>query len=231
MEINNYNIDSYSKEYLDRCVDNFRLSLLNEAYLFAKKNGDNQIDISSIDYALHKLLKNRDATAVSRLKRRRYTYLGMLIGLIYTLCGCIVFFIQNLDFQPDKDLGQMIIGVGLATVVFFACWGTYSNRKHIYENESVQPHRQFLVVEKWSEIEMMVSSIYQMKVITIQSILPKLLELCKDEISVDDISSVLYIRNKILHDNVMLSNFEFYNSINIENKIIDLLKAKANNIK
>lgn len=229
MEINNYNIDSYSKDYLDRCVDKFRLSLLNEAYLYSRKNGDEQINFVSIDFALRKLLKNRNSDSINRAKRRRLSYLGVLTGLLYTLCGCIIFIIQNSDFEPNKDLGQMVIGIGLAVVVLFTCLGIFFNKRRIYDNEGIlQPHRQFLIVEKWSEIEKMVSLICHMKIVTIQSVLPKLMELCQDEITIDDVSSVLFLRNKIVHENVELSQFEFHNAIAIENRILALLHDKAN---
>lgn len=37
MEINNYKIDSLDKEYLDECVNSFRLDLLHEAYMLSKR--------------------------------------------------------------------------------------------------------------------------------------------------------------------------------------------------
>ena len=72
----------------------------------------------------------------------------------------------------------------------------------------------------------MVSTIFKKKVITIQDVLPQLLDLCKDEVTVDEVSNVLFLRNKIVHENTMLSDFEINNTIDIENRIIALLKAK-----
>ena len=227
MEINNYNIDSCSKEYLDRCVDNFRLNLINESYLVSRKKGMNHIDSMSIDVAQHKLLKTRDINADYNFKYRRVAYLGTLTGLLYILCGCIVYLIQNINFNPGKELGQLIIGLGAAIVVLFICLGVVNDKRRLYDRMyTLQPHRQLIIVEKWSEIEKLVSTIFKQKVITIQDVLPQLLDLCKDEVTVDEVSNVLFLRNKIVHENTMLSDFEINNTIDIENRIIALLKAK-----
>lgn len=76
------------------------------------------------------------------------------------------------------------------------------------------------------KFEKLVSTIFKKKVITIQDVLPQLLDLCKDEVTVDEVSNVLFLRNKIVHENTLLSDFEINNTIDIENRIIALLKAK-----
>lgn len=83
-----------------------------------------------------------------------------------------------------------------------------------------------MIVHKWSEIENLVNSMTPMRVNTIQSILPILLDICKEDISSDDISSVLYLRNKILHDNASIPDFEIDLALRTENRIISKLKGK-----
>ena len=83
-----------------------------------------------------------------------------------------------------------------------------------------------MIVHKWSEIENLVNSMSPMSVNTIQSILPILLDICKEDISSDDISSVLYLRNKILHDNASIPDFEIDLALRTENRIISKLKGK-----
>lgn len=225
MEINNYNIDSYTKNYLDRCVDKFRIELLNESYLISKKCGNGKITPDIIDKAMRSELKQHDVNTNYR-RNRKIVFYGILVGLLYTMCGCIVFFIQNTDFNPEKELGQFIIGIGLMLVLIFTSLSfLYTNKKRMLEeNQNRLSQRQFLIVEKWSEIEKIVSSISNKKLVTIQSILPELLNLCKDLVSNDEISSVLYLRNKVLHEDIDLSDFEIYNAIGIEDKILAILK-------
>ena len=57
-------------------------------------------------------------------------------------------------------------------------------------------------------------------------ILLTLLDICKEDISSDDISSVLYLRNKILHDNASIPDFEIDLALRTENRIISKLKGK-----
>lgn len=128
--------------------------------------------------------------------------------------------------DADKDAAKFVKS-GAAMVVLFVCLGVVNNKRHLYDRiYSLQPHRQLIIVEKWSEIEKLVSTIFKKKVITIQDVLPQLLDLCKDEVTVDEVSNVLFLRNKIVHENTMLSDFEINNTIDIENRIIALLKAK-----
>lgn len=110
MEINNYKIDPLDKEYLDECVNSFRLDLLHEAYMLSKKRDEEGISQKSIDEALANILRNNNVSS-KRLyfKGRRLVYLGVLTGLLYTVCGSVIFFVQNTNFRPDKDLGQFVM--------------------------------------------------------------------------------------------------------------------------
>lgn len=53
-------------------------------------------------------------------KGKRLVYLGVLTGLLYTVCGSVIFFVQNTNFRPDKDLGQFVMIMGLAVSACFA---------------------------------------------------------------------------------------------------------------
>lgn len=63
MEINNYKIDPLDKEYLDECVNSFRLDLLHEAYMLSKKSDDEGISQKSIDEALANILRNNNVSS------------------------------------------------------------------------------------------------------------------------------------------------------------------------
>lgn len=229
MEINNYKIDSLDKEYLDECVNSFRLDVLHEAYMLSKKRSEAGITQSSIDEALSNILRN-DNVSSKRLyfRGRRLVYLGVLLGLLYTVCGCVIFFVQNTNFRPDKDLGQFVMILGLAVSACFAILGFFVNKsRHLLAPEnSNKLNKQYMIVHKWSEIENLVNSMTPTRVNTIQSILPTLLDICKGDISSDDISSVLYLRNKILHDNASIPDFEIDLALRTENRIISKLKGK-----
>ena len=138
MEINNYKIDPLDKEYLDECVNRFRLDLLHEAYMLSKKRGEEGISQNSIDEALANILKS-DNVSSKRLyfKGRRLVYLGVLTGLLYTVCGSVIFFMQNTNFRPDKDLGQFVMVMGLAVSACFAIFGIFVNKsRHLFATEN-----------------------------------------------------------------------------------------------
>ena len=119
---------------------------------------------------------------------------------------------SSASFSVQKELGQWKFARGIMCIM----------------QEVFSMPASLLIVppNEKSEIEKLVSTIYKKEVITIQAVLPQLLDLCKDEVTVDEVSNVLFLRNKIVHENTMLSNFEINNTIDIENKIIALLKAK-----
>jgi len=178
---------------------------------------------------LANILRNNNVSS-KRLyfKGRRLVYLGVLTGLLYTVCGSVIFFVQNTNFRPDKDLGQFVMILGLAVSACFAIFGIFVNKsRHLFATEnSNKLNKQYMIVHKWSEIENLVNSMSPMRVNTIQSILPILLDICKEDISSDDISSVLYLRNKILHDNASIPDFEIDLALRTENRIISKLKEK-----
>ena len=209
MEINNYKIDPLDKEYLDECVNSFRLDLLHEAYMLSKKRDEEGISQKSIDEALANILRNNNVSS-KRLyfKGRRLVYLGVLTGLLYTVCGSVIFFVQNTNFRPDKDLGQFVMILGLAVSACFAIFGIFVNKsRHLFATEnSNKLNKQYMIVHKWSEIENLVNSMSPMRVNTI--------------------SSVLYLRNKILHDNASIPDFEIDLALRTENRIISKLKGK-----
>ena len=198
MEINNYKIDPLDKEYLDECVNSFRLDLLHEAYMLSKKSDEEGISQKSIDEALANILRNNNVSS------------------------------KRVNFRPDKDLGQFVMIMGLAVSACFAIFGIFVNKsRHLFATEnSNKLNKQYMIVHKWSEIENLVNSMSPMRVNTIQSILPILLDICKEDISSDDISSVLYLRNKILHDNASIPDFEIDLALRTENRIISKLKEK-----
>lgn len=113
--------------------------------------------------------------------------------------------------------------MGLAVSACFAIFGIFVNKsRHLFATEnSNKLNKQYMIVHKWSEIENLVNSMSPMRVNTIQSILPILLDICKE-----DISSVLYLRNKILHDNASIPDFEIDLALRTENRIISKLKEK-----
>lgn len=229
MEINNYKIDPLDKEYLDECVNSFRLDLLHEAYMLSKKSDEEGISQKSIDEALANIVRNNNVSSKRvYFKGKRLVYLGVLTGLLYTVCGSVIFFVQNTNFRPDKDLGQFVMIMGLAVSACFAIFGIFVNKsRHLFATEnSNKLNKQYMIVHKWSEIENLVNSMSPMRVNTIQSILPILLDICKEDISSDDISSVLYLRNKILHDNASIPDFEIDLALRTENRIISKLKEK-----
>ncbi len=229
METNNYNIDAITNEYLNQCVSSFRMDLLHEAFLMSINNKDEHITKHAIDEALFKILRNEVSSyRKADYKNRKIVNYGILIGLLYTLCGCIIFVVQNTTFKPEKDLGQMVMVIGLSLSVIFATWGILIKKaKHLSVYEStIQPHRQYLIIHKWIEIERLLNSFTSIEVNTIQSLLPKLLDLCKGTVSPDEISNVLYLRNKIIHENIKLSDLEINMAIRTENKIIAKLQSK-----
>ena len=80
MEINNYKIDPLDKEYLDECVNSFRLDLLHEAYMLSKKSDDEGISQKSIDEALANILRNNNVSS------KRVYFKGRRVNRITLYC-------------------------------------------------------------------------------------------------------------------------------------------------
>lgn len=227
MEVNKYNLDAITNEYVNDCVSNFRMDLLHEAYLISIKSKDKNITQHTVDEALFRIRKNENSTTRRvDYKYKKLASYGVLIGLLYTLCGCIIFVVQNTAFRPEKDLGQMVMVIGLSVSVIFSAWNILINkaRQMSLSDSSVRSQHQYLVIHKWIKIESLVNSFTPIEVSTIQNLLPKLQDICKGVVSADDISTVLYVRNKILHENGKVSDLEVEMAVRIENLIISKLQ-------
>lgn len=179
-----YCIDLNAQDLLEKGLVDVREVLLNIAYLNSEKRGDSQILESDVEVALEKVLKTKDA--ISKENRiRKWLKIWALSGMLYSFIGVFVFVVQNMRFDPSKQLGLLIIGLGMTLSVFsiFAL-SMLNHSRWLYKLSTDETGiDQFQVVRKWNEIEQLLVSTMKIKSKNYQVLLSYLIGLCNERIS------------------------------------------------
>ncbi|WP_444379461.1 hypothetical protein [Prevotella sp.] len=223
-----YCIDLNAQDLLEKGLVDVREVLLNIAYLNSEKRGDSQILESDVEVALEKVLKTKDA--ISKENRiRKWLKIWALSGMLYSFIGVFVFVVQNMRFDPSKQLGLLIIGLGMTLSVFsiFAL-SMLNHSRWLYKLSTDETGiDQFQVVRKWNEIEQLLVSTMKIKSKNYQVLLSYLIGLCNERISTKELTELIVLRNRLVHENVTLPRDEILNALATENKIISILNDRV----
>ena len=106
-------LDAETTVYLDRSLNELRQRLLKDA---ARSANNGKIEKQDIDNAIENLARTKTSVSWDK-KMHRMLYLLSITGVFYSMIGILVFVFQNIDFNPHRDIGLLIIGIGMSLTV------------------------------------------------------------------------------------------------------------------
>lgn len=224
MRMENNVLDAETTVYLDRSLNELRQRLLKDA---ASSANNGKIEKQDIDNAIENLVRTKTFVSWDK-KMRRMLYLISITGVFYSMIGILVFVFQNIDFNPHKDIGLLIFGIGMSLTMMSILFNLIlkNRRKPFIGSDNETLRHQFLLVQKWKEIENLVYSKMEIKNKNFQYMLSNLIEKCEGKIPMEELANLVTIRNMIVHENIVISKREIFHAIELENQIIDLLSNK-----
>lgn len=217
-------LDAETTVYLDRSLNELRQRLLKDA---ARSANNGKIEKQDIDNAIENLARTKTSVSWDK-KMHRMLYLLSITGVFYSMIGILVFVFQNIDFNPHRDIGLLIIGIGMSLTVMSTLFNSIlKNRRKTFtgSDNEIQRH-QFLLVQKWKEIESLVYSKMEMKNKNFQYMLSNLIEACDGKIPLEGLSNLVTLRNMIVHENAIIPKKELSHALELEDQIIELLNNK-----
>lgn len=223
---NNMVLDTFATEYLEMSLNDLRQKLIDEAYMNSQNRESSIIEKIDVEAAINKIVKHKKVLS-TEFKIRRLTRLVALTGICYSCIGMLIFIFQNTVIDPKKDLGLILIGIGMSiTMGSYLLLSLFNNRKDFGKNRTNEETKQeqYLIVQKWKEIEEMVSSTMDVKIRNFQYLLASLIQLCDGKISIDELANLVSLRNKIVHEDVVFHKDVILKALVLEDKIISILK-------
>lgn len=219
-------LDTFATEYLEISLNDLRQKLIDEAYMNSQIRESSIIEKIDVEAAINKIVKHKKVMS-TEFKIRRLTRLVALTGICYSGIGMLIFIFQNTVIDPKKDLGLILIGIGMSiTMGSYLLLSLFNNRKDFGKNRTNEETKQeqYLIVQKWKEIEEIVSYTMDVKIKNFQYLLASLIQLCDGKISIDELANLVSLRNKIVHEDVVFHKDVILKALVLEDKIISILK-------
>ena len=225
-----------AKYALDDILNEYRDNLLGEAYMSSTNNdsGKKEISVKDIYYA-KEIIERSNKNVLFRINKRKRLYsLFALSGIVYTMIGALIFFVQNSSFDMDKDLGPLLSLMGLfITVVSYILYKLYDQKEN-YSNKEFNFMRSyhvddFMVVRLWTQIEqlgqkMMRLDNYEVDRTNVSSVIAYLNTILTEAGDGIKLKDILQTRNEIVHGVTEHSKAKIEEIIATENLFIEKLE-------
>ncbi|MCC7523848.1 MAG: hypothetical protein IT250_03440, partial [Chitinophagaceae bacterium] len=199
---------------------------------------EKEISLRDILEAKEAILKMKMETDKLEYRRKRFTTLLTMGGVLYTVIGLLVYLFQNKNFSIQTDLGLMIALVGVFTFFLGFFYTQLLQRRSEYLRTN-DDYKEILfdyeIIQRWQIIENLGSKIMLKKGYnekeskSIYGILNLLSEELIDENKAKDIKQLLTIRNKVLHESYHLTRTERNRYITMADDIIGILEQAERN--
>lgn len=225
-----------AKYALDDILNEYRDNLLGEAYMTSTNNdsGKKEISVKDIYYA-KEIIERSNKNVLFRINKRKRLYsLFALSGIVYTMIGALIFFVQNSSFDLHKDLGPLLSLMGLFVTIFSYILYKFYDQNEDYSNKELNIIRSyyvddFIVVRLWTQIEQLGQKIMRLdnfevdrtNVSSVIAYLNTILTETGDRIKLKDI---LQTRNEIVHGVTEHSKAKIEEIIATENLFIEKLE-------
>ncbi len=200
-----------AKYALDDILNEYRDNLLGEAYMTSsnKESEKREISVKDIYYAKEKIERSNKNDFLRINKRKRLYSLFALSGIVYTMIGVLIFFVQNSSFDIHKDLGSLLSLMGLfITITSYFLYKLYDQNEN-YSNKELNSMRSyyvddFMVVRLWTQIEqlgqkMMRSDNYEIDRTNVSSVIAYLNTIFTEDGDKIKLKDILQTRNEIVH--------------------------------
>lgn len=225
-----------AKYALDDILNEYRDNLLGEAYMTSTNNdsGKKEISVKDIYYA-KEIIERSNKNVFFRINKRKRLYsLFALSGIVYTMIGALIFFVQNSSFDLHKDLGPLLSLMGLFVTIFSYILYKFYDQNENYSNKELNIIRSyyvddFMVVRLWTQIEQLGQKMMRLdnfevdrtNVSSVIAYLNTILTETGDRIKLKDI---LQTRNEIVHGVTEHSKAKIEEIIATENLFIEKLE-------
>lgn len=230
------NLTKSAKYALDDILNEYRDNLLGEAYMTSINNdsGKKEISVKDIYYAKEMIERSNKDVLFRINKRKRLYSLFALSGIVYTMIGALIFFVQNSSFDLHKDLGPLLSLMGLFVTIFSYILYKFYDQNENYSNKELNTIRSyyvddFMVVRLWTQIEQLGQKMMRLdnfevdrtNVSSVIAYLNTILTEAGDRIKLKDI---LQTRNEIVHGVTEHSKAKIEEIIATENLFIEKLE-------
>ena len=100
-------------------------------------SGKKEISAKDIYYA-KEIIERSNKNVLFRINKRKRLYsLFALSGILYTMIGALIFFVQNSSFDLHKDLGPLLSLMGLFVTIFSYILYKFYDQNEDYSNNFV----------------------------------------------------------------------------------------------
>lgn len=234
---NIYNSLTKSAKYaLDDILNEYRDNLLGEAYMISSNNesGKKEISVKDIFYA-KKIIERNNKNVLLRINKRKRLYsLLALSGIVYTMIGVLIFFLQNSSFDIDKDMGPLISLTGLFITIISYLMYKFFEQNENYSNKELNTMRSyyvdgFMVVRLWTQIEklgqeMMRIDNFETDRTNVSSVIAYLNTIFTEAGDKIKLKDILQTRNEIVHGVTEHSKAKIEEIVATENLFIEKLE-------
>jgi len=225
-----------AKYALDDILNEYRDNLLGEAYMssFNKELGKKEISAKDIYYA-KEIIERSNKNVFRRINKRKRLYsILALSGIVYTMIGAMIFFVQNSSFDIHKDLGPLLSLMGLfITITSYLLYKLYDQNEN-YSNKELNSMRcyymdDFMVVKLWTQIEqlgqkMMRLDNFETDRTNVSSVIAYLNTIFTEDGDKIKLKDILQTRNEIVHGVTEHSKAKIEEIIATENLFIEKLE-------
>ena len=232
-----YNSLTKSAKYaLDDILNEYRDNLLGEAYISSsnKEPGKKEISVKDIYYAKEIIERSNRNIHLRINKRKRLYSILALSGIVYTMIGVLIFFVQNSSFDIYKDFGLLLSLMGLfITITSYLLYKLY-DQNEINSNKELNSIRSYyvddyMVVRLWTQIEqlgikMMRFDNFETDRTNVSSVIAYLNTIFSEDGDKIKLKDILQTRNEIVHGVTDHSKVKIEEIIATENLFIEKLE-------
>ncbi|MBC9915037.1 hypothetical protein [Chitinophaga varians] len=236
--------------YKEKLTPSAKVALEEAAEEVSNKIFDRAIEIAQTrktfeqEISLRDIIEAKEQFLDFRIKRERSEYLRRKLSLVisfagafYALAGMLIYLFQSNKFDLKSDLGLLVSGVGVLTMLSAAIYVLLMYKRSVNDNreqrmvESFDLKTNYDIVNRWQIIEKLAGSIMIKQglsvnnVRSINSIINFLSSLfANDKDSIIMLKRLLLARNKIVHEGYQPSRSEKTELINFSNSMIEKLE-------
>jgi len=226
-----------AKEALSRTMHELEKLIIDKATSIAQTSQKivTEISLRDIFEAKQILFNDKNESRRVDLKRKRLITLISLTGSLYTIIGIFYYIYQHQGPLLGNNTGLLIAFVGLITVFCSYSYNLFISTiqetgKSVFDNDTKTLQDSLDIMKSWQIIENLGSRLMRQegysveKSKSINEILRFLASNLK-EIDYDDLRTLLYLRNKVFHEQYQLSTEEKQSFFSQSQKVIDLIRT------
>ena len=227
-----------AKEALNELVEEYRVTLLEKAYTIAEERdtANKEISLRDILETQQPPLKEIRKVNFKEYRKKRWILLISLTGAVYAGAGILIYLFQNKKFSLDNDLGLIVAIMGILISFIAFIYGQMLSKRYLFINTSKSNSiysnaDNYEIVKRWQIIETLAKKFMSEadKNDTTSNSVSFLIRFLSHKIAKNEkeflkIRELLWLRNKVLHENYELSNTERKEYLEFSDDLIERLE-------